>query len=907
VASVWRVFAAKLQWILGKREAAYDFDDEMQAHVRLLTERYRQQGMPAEDAARAAHRQFGNTTFLQQEQREMRTFRSLDTFWRDLRYGARQLRMNPLFTAVAVLSLALGIGANTAIFELVNAVRLRTLPVEKPEQLAYLDFRKGAEMDGNFNTRSARFTYAQWVQIESRQQAFSGMAAWSARQFNLASGGEVRWAEGLHVNGDFFRVLGVQPMLGRAFSKGEDQPGCGSAGAVISYGFWQREFGGPADVLERSVTLDGRPFPILGVTPPAFTGVEVGNRFDVAVPLCAEALMADDGRGRIARDTSWWLSAMGRLKPGWTLERASAEFAALAPVVMRATLPPSYRPDEAKRYLKNQFEITPGATGVSNLRRAYEEPLWLLLAITGLVLLIACANLANLLLARASVREREIAVRQAMGASRPRLVTQLMAESLLLALLGTSLGIALAQALSRGIIAFLSTADSGILLGLSLDGRVLGFTAAIALGTCLLFGLAPALRATRIAPSAAMRAGGRSLSGGREGFSLRRALVVAQVALSLVLLVGAFLFVGSLRKLLAVDPGFRAEGVVAAEVGFGRAHFPRERRLEVYRELMEHLRARMGVTSVAQASMTPVSGSGWNNLCWAEDSTARRELSNLARVSPGYFKTMDTPLVAGRDFNDRDTLGSPRVAIVNQAFAKLFFGGDNPVGRTFLVQGDEGQPDDRYQVVGLARNSKYREIREDSAPVGYFPMAQDENPGPGGIFVFRTSAPLGEALRGATAALTEVSPSIGVEFTVLTQQMQNSLLRDRLMATLAGAFGLLASLLATLGLYGVIAYMVARRRNEIGIRMALGADRVGVVWLVLREAAVLLACGLGIGAGLALWAGQAAGSLLFSLKPNDLTTLLGAMALLAAVAVVASCGPARRAARLEPMLALRDE
>ncbi|HEY2013981.1 MAG TPA: ABC transporter permease, partial [Bryobacteraceae bacterium] len=307
--SPWRVFAEKLQWLLGRRKADYDFDDEMRAHLHLLTERYIHQGMAPEEAARAARRQFGNAALLEQDHREMRTFQTLDTLWRDLRYGARQLRMNPLFTAVAVLSLALGIGANTAIFELVNAIRLRSLPVEKPEQLAYLDFQKGAVANGNFDSRSATFTYAQWQEMQARQQAFSGMAAWSARRFNLASGGEVRWAEGLYVNGDFFRVLGVRPVLGRAFAEGEDRPGCPSPGAVISYGFWQQEFAGQPDVVERNLMLDGRRFPILGVTPPGFTGVEVGNRFDLAIPLCADQWMAADGKGRMASATAWWLSA----------------------------------------------------------------------------------------------------------------------------------------------------------------------------------------------------------------------------------------------------------------------------------------------------------------------------------------------------------------------------------------------------------------------------------------------------------------------------------------------------------------------------------------------------------------------------------------------------------------------
>ena len=453
---------------------------------------------------------------------------------------------------VAVLSLALGIGANTAIFQLVNAVRLRALPVQRPEELAYIDFAKGSMRSGWFSTRSARFTYSQWEQLRDHSEPFAGLLAWSSTRFNLTLGGEARYAEGLFVSGDFFRVLGVQPVLGRVISADDDRAGCGSSGAVISYAFWQRELGGSADAVGRTVMLDGHPFPVIGVTGPAFFGVEVGHRYDVAVAVCADPLFDPGGQGigRIPGKTAFWLSAMGRLKPGWTVERARAYLQTLSPGFMQATLPPTYRPEQAKRYLANKLDVTPGATGVSGLRREYESPLWLLLATTGLVLLIACANLANLLLARASVREREIAIRQAIGASRSRLIGQLLAEAMLLSATGTLLGALLAQALSRGLVAFLSGPNNQVFVGLGLDLRVLAFTAAVAVGTCLLFGLLPALRATRIAPASAMRAGGRGLTAGRERFGLRRLLVVAQVSLSLVLLVGALLFVRSLQKLL---------------------------------------------------------------------------------------------------------------------------------------------------------------------------------------------------------------------------------------------------------------------------------------------------------------------------------------------------------------------
>jgi len=806
-----------------------------------------------------------------------------------------------------VLSLALGIGANTAIFQLIDAVRLRTLPVQKPQELADIDLGKGSLRSGWATTRSARLTYALWQQIHELPRAFTETIAWSATQFNLAQGGDVRNAEGLYVSGDFFNVLGVATVLGRTFTAVDDRPGCGVPGAVISYSFWQREFGGNPGVLGRSVKLDGHPFTILGVTPAGFFGVEVGNRYDVALPLCADPMFFEDGKGRIPDRIAWWLSAMGRLKPGWTIQRANAEMEALSPGIMEATLPPKYRPDTAKKYLANKLTVTPGGTGVSQLRGAYENPLWILLATTGLVLLIACANLANLLLARASVREREIAVRQAIGASRGRLIGQLLSESMLLALFGTALGALLAQALSRALVAFLSTTGNTVFVGLQLDPRVLGFMAGVALLTCILFGLAPAIRATNITPASAMRSGGRGITTGRERFGLRRILVVAQVSLSLVLLVGAFLFVRSLQKLLEIQPGFQPEGILAVSLDLRSGHYSKERMPEIYRDILDRLRVRTGAASVAQTLWAPVSGAGWDEDAWAHGTNRAHLDVMFNRSSPGYFKTMETPLISGRDFEERDDLTAPKVAIVNEAFAQKIFGSGDPVGRSFRVQGPAGKPDPIYEVVGMVRNTKYYELREDFMPISFLPIAQDADPGAFVTYVLRTSAPVGGVQRAATAAVAEVNPGIGVQFSVLTTQIKESLMRERLMAALAGAFGLLAGSLAVLGLYGVVAYMVARRRNEIGVRIALGAGRGRVIGLVMKEAALLLAVGLAVGIGLSLWAARAATAMLYGLKPYDPVTLGGAAMLLAAVALVASYAPAWRASRLDPMDALREE
>jgi predicted permease len=789
----------------------------------------------------------------------------------DVTYGFRQLRRSPGFATAAVLSLALGIGANAAIFQLVDAIRLKLLPVRNPHELAMIDFEKGSHRSGNFSSRSANLTYAQYDAIRARQQAFTGVLAWSANRFNLAPGGEARFAEGLYVSGNFFSLLGVNPLVGRTLTDRDDTAACPDPGAVLSYGFWQREFEGDPAALGRTISLDGHPIPIIGVTPPAFFGVEVGNRYDVAVPLCADRLLSDDGIGRIPGQNRWWLSMIGRLKPGFTAQRATANLHALSPAIMQTTVGPMFRPDYIKDYLKNKLGSSEAATGESDLRSEYQRPLWLLMATTGLVLLIACANLANLLLARAAIRQREFAVRLAIGASRWRLIRQLLAESLLLAVIGGALGAVLAQALSRGLVSFLNTASDPVFLQLGWDWHTLGFTAALAVLTCTLFGLTPALRATHISPAIVMRGGGRSVTAGKERFSLRRILVTTQVALSLVLLVGALLFARSLRGLMSTEMGFQPEGILTIGLDYSNARYPMDRRLPLDRELCDRLATLPGVLSAAQVWFTPVSGSGWNDDIGPDGTPAAAsgKEANFNRVGPGYFHTMGTRLVTGREFNDHDTLGAPNVAIVNEIFAKKFFAGANPVGRTFRLEAPAGEPEPLYQIVGLVKNTKYYQLREDFVPIGFVPIAQDDKPGSGATFVLRVQGSPGPVMKAAKAAMAEVDSSMGLTFRSLSGQLEDSLLRERLVATLSGAFGLLAELLATLGLYGIISYMVGRRQNEIGVRMALGADHARVIRLVLREATLLLAVGLVMGTAIVLLAGRAAASMLFGLKPYD--------------------------------------
>lgn len=832
----------------------------------------------------------------------------LHSLGQDVRFGLRLLRRNAGFTVIAVLSLALGTGANTAIFQLIDSLRLRTLPVAHPEQLASVRILDRSWNSGRVHGRYADITNAQWEQIRDHQQVFSSMLAWATEGgFNLARGGEARYASGIWVSGDFFKVLEVRALRGRTLTAEDDQRGCGSPPAVISYAFWQREYAGSPDTLGRMISLEGHPFNIVGITPPSFTGIDVGRQFDVAVPLCSEVLIHGEQSLMDLRN-GYWLAAMGRLKPGVTIERANAEMAALSTSILEATTPPQYDAEGQKHYMDYKFSAIPAATGFSNLRRRYETPLWMLLAIAALVLLIACANIANLLLARASVRGREIAVRRSLGASRGRLIRQLFVESLLIGVAGTVLGAVLAQWVSGFLVAFIGTSAPDVFVDLHADWIVLAFTMAIALLTTILFGMAPAFRAARIAPAAALKSAGRNLAGERERFSLRRGLVVSQVAFSLVLMVGAILFVRSLKNILSVNAGFQTAGIMEADVDFRELRIPAAQRQTYKLKLIDRLRGLPGVAGVADANVVPLSGFGWQQHIILSGATKHAEVAPLfTQVSPDFFNTMEIRIMAGRAFNERDTANSPKVAIVNQSFVNKILSGGNPIGAHFQIEEEVGRARPIYEVVGLVHDTKYYDLREEFAPEAYVTTAQDDQPDEGAGLLVRSNLPVAALMQELKNALAEASPEIGEEFHVMQTNIRDSLLRERLMAALSGFFGALATLLAMMGLFGVMSNSVARRTGEIGLRIALGAQRRNILGMVLGEAGAMLMIGLAVGAALALALGKTAGAMLYGLKPYDpLTISLSAIAL-AAVAILSSYLPAHRAARLDPMAALRDE
>lgn len=906
---IWKTLSAGLRTFFHKREEEQELDDELRDFLEKAVAEKMRRGMARSEALRAARIELGGAEVVKEKVRAVSWETHVENLWNDLRFGARLLRFNPVFAAAAILSLALGIGANTAIFQLLDAVQMRTLPVKNPQELASIGINQRNGASGSFSSRYSNLTYAMWEQIRAQQQGFSEVFAWSPTHFNISPGGEVKNVEGLWVSGEFFETLGVQPAIGRLLVPDDDHVGCSAPGVVISYSFWQRTYGGDQTIIGRTLSLNRHPFPIIGVASAGFYGVEMGRYFDVAAPLCAEPTVDGSEYAALPRRDSWWLAAMGRLKPGWSLERAGAQLRAISKNVFEATVPPSFNPSQAKHFEEYKLGAAPASSGISDLRKQYENPLWLLLALAGVVLVIASANLANLLLARASAREKEMGLRMAIGAGRGRLVRQLLAESLLLALIGAALGALLARGLSQVLVASISTQHDPLFVNLGTDWRVLGFTAGLAVFTCILFGLAPALRATSVSPGVILKEGGRGSTAGRAKFGLRQILVVAQIGLSLTLLIGALLFARSLGKLGAVDAGFQENGILVADLDFTPLNLSNERRLSFAHELLTRVRAIPGISSAAITEIVPLSGNGEAHDLAMGASTPFADDSKVPlfnHVSPGYFETLETPLLAGRDFDEHDVAGAPLAAIVNETFARDIAKAGNPVGMTFRVR-RLSVVTGPYEIVGLVKDTKYLDLREDPQPIVYTATAQYDHPDTDAQMVIRSTLPFSSLISAINATANEANPNMDVVFSSFHQMIEEGLLRDRLMARLSGFFGALAVILAVIGLYGVISYMVARRRNEIGIRMSLGASRGSIVALVLRESVVLLGIGVAIGLGLALAGSKAAATLLFGLKPYDALTLIAASVTLAAVALAASYLPALRASKLNPVEALRHE
>ncbi len=884
---IWR----RVNFLRNRSQAEEDLAEEMRLHLDLRAE---------ETGRDESRRRFGNELLLREASREAWGWRWLDSLLQDLRYGGRALAAHPGFTITAVLSLALGIGANTAIFSIVNAVMLRTLPVEDPQRLMQL--RRGS---------GESYTNPIWEQVRDRRQAFGGMLAYGDDRFDLSAGGESRFAQGLWVSGDFFRVLGIAPLRGRMLTVEDDQHGGGKAGpvAVISYAFWQANFGGDPGVLGKIITLDRHPFEIVGVTPPYFTGLDVDKGFDVIIPIGCEPILHTD-LSALDHRSWWWLRILVRLTPGDSIPQAEAKIQALQSEIRRATMPTTWGEEDRKNYLKEPFRLRPTATGFSSTRDRYRQGLFTLMAVVGLVLLIACANIANLLLARAAARQREISIRMAIGAGRRRVIRQLLTESLLLSGLGAFGGFVFSLWGSRLLVRLFSTASDPLDLNVSPDLMVLAFTSAVALLTGVLFGLAPAFRATSVSPNNVLKENARGSIAGGSRFRLGKMLVATQVALSLVLLVGAGLFLNSLRNLLGTSMGFNRRNVTLVRVNT-LAKVPKERRVELFRTVLERLRVIPGVTSAASSLITPVSHRGWNQFVFPEGYAAQSREDTLTwfnRVSPGYFRTMSTPLRAGRDFDSRDTISSTKVIIINEAAARHYFGGVSAIGKNvgMDLDGKKGEKE-LFQVIGIVADTKYIDLREEPKLGAYLVTSQEEEPRGETNFILRSAVP-GPTLAGPVrAAIAEIDSALALEFRDLETQVNDSLVQERTVALLSSFFGVLAVMLAMIGLYGVTSYAVLRRQGEIGIRMALGASQGSVVWLVLHDVTLILAAGTVLGLAASLAAGRLVSAMLFGVKPADPATLGICAAALALATAIAGFVPAHRASRLDPTTALRDE
>jgi predicted permease len=815
--------------------------------------------------------------------------------WQDLRYGLRQLRLHPGFTAVATLTLALGVGANTAIFSLMDSVLLKLLPVNDPEQLVAVGHVN------NTGEQRRGFSYPAYKDLQERNQALSGLIAYSGAKINLSEGGQTERVDGQLVSGNYFSLLGVQPIIGRAFTEADNLTPGAHPVAILSYGFWSRRFADDPSVVGKTVRLNSIPYTVIGVAPAGFYGVEIGVAPAVWVPMMMQP-QATGMENRLEWRNNFWVSLMARLKPGVGREQAQA--ATELTVKQLNTEAPGLSSGLRSHLLNQRIELLPASKGLSALRSQFEKPLLILMGMVGLVLLIACANVANLLLARAAARQQEIAVRLAIGASRFRLARQLLAESLLLSIFGGALGLAAAFWTTDWLVAL--AAGSHFTLELQPDLRVLGFNFGLAVLTGILFGLAPAFQATRPNLTAALKQESLAAPGLGGRFELRKLLVVAQAALSVLLLIGAGLFVRTLQNLKDVDLGMHADKVLMAAMNPRLNGYTTEQCQSFYSQLLDRVKVLPGVVAASMTDM-PLLDGAWIDGVSIKGRPARpgEDMSVAAKnVEPGFFDVMGVPLLAGRDFTAGDGPGAPKVAIVNETFVRNFWGNENPLGRRIVF----GGKDSVREIIGVIKDTKYRDVKAPAPRTVYVPFGQTEIRVAERTLHVRTA---GEpqtviaAIRREVQALDQDLPLYNIR--TFTDVVAGSMSQERALATLASVFGALALALASIGLYGVLAYDITRRRREIGVRIALGAQSRDVLTLIVGRGLRMTAIGVAIGLAAAYGLTRLLKGLLYGVSATDPLTFAAIPLLLIVVALLAGIIPARRAARIDPMAALRAE
>jgi putative ABC transport system permease protein len=872
-----RALAAKLRGLFGGRRANQELDDEIETHLRLLTERYVRQGMTEEEAVRAARRQFGNITLLKEEHREMRGIRFIESVFHDVRYGLWMLRRNPGFALAAVLTLSLGIGANTAIFSVVNGVLLSALPYPQPERLARI--LPGTEGVANYPT---------FVDWRDRNQTFQGVAAIAPTAFDLTGGGEPEKIRAADVSANFFQVMGVNLAHGRGFTAEEEQLGNHRV-VVLGHSLWHRRFGGDLGILNQTISLNSVPHVVVGIMAPGFRFPE---NTDMWRPL------APDERRRTSRN-GLWLRLVGRLKPGVTQTAAQADLNLIAKQIA----------DQLR--LKHSELSGSGVTIMPLLEHtvgSISKNLMILFGVVLLVLLIACANVTNLLLARAAVRRREVAVRAALGAGRWRIIRQLLTENMLLAVLGGALGVLLAWWGLRILLA-LSPADIPRLDNIHLDARALWFTLALSLITGLGVGLAPALQATRLELNQALKEGWSGGAGSRRAQRIRGVFIVAEMALTLALLIGAGLLVRSFWRLQQVNLGFRADHLLTLQLDLLRSKYPGWQAVSFYERLQERLAALPGVEAVSATShilLSEAADSGGFTIENGPPTEEELELS-FTSVQPNYFQTMGIQLLKGRAFTAHDTRDSPKVGIVNETFVNRYFPNEDPIGKRFTFGGPDAQ---WITIVGVVRDTRKQGLDKPIRIESWLPHAQgfEQEPSLSMEVALRTigdSLALSHAAREAVRSLDPNLPIIKIQ--TIEQVLSEKVALRRWNMLLLGLFALVGLILAAVGIYGVMSYAVTQRTHEIGIRMALGARGADVLRMVVWRGMSLTLAGVTLGLVAALALTRVMKNLLFEVIPTDPATFALIALLFVGVALIASYIPARRATKVDPLQALRNE
>jgi predicted permease len=910
----FKVLTCRIYGLLARRELDKDFQQELDAHLEMLTEDNMRKGLAPEEARRAARLRLGGTMQLQQTHREQWGLPWLETVVQDIRYGLRQLRRNPGFTAVAVLTLALGIGANTAIFALMDAVMLRTLPIRDPEQLVQLvcryHNRPNPDHSGyGSDSEEPTFSYPLFQQLRKHDNALVTTFAFVPLGFtketvSVVDGKNASMADGEMVSGEFFSGLGVQPIFGRAISDSDEQPGAPHV-AVISYAYWSRRFGRDGSILGKTITVGGQPTAVIGVAPPEFFGVQPGRSVDIWVPLSKYTGLGPwgiKGTSMFGDGDWWWLMIMGRLKSGASQAQAQAELELTFQQAAAATLSKRPKPEDGVH-----LALVPAAKGLDLLRDQYSEPLHILGIGVLLVLLIACANIATLLLARANARAKEITVRLSLGSARGRLVSQLLSESLLLAMSAGALGLGIAVWGVR-ILARLLTGDVSLLGLVHINGLVLAFTAASALITTALFGVVPAVATTRGDLVRTLKATpGQEF--GTARFVTGKALVVGQIAVSMVLLVGAGLMVRTLYNLEHSDLGFRQQNLLVFKLDGTQTGYSGPQLQRLYNRVLYRVRGLPGVQNATYSGFAPLNG--WeNDGSFAVDVGPERVQNNDAlwnAIGPKFFEALGIPILLGRGIEAKDVGGAPQVAVVNPAFARKFFGKADPVGHR-VSQDEKFNPRNSAEIVGVVANARYNRLRGEFPPTVYYPAAQMTEDIGSVYFEIRTAKGPMSLLGEARRVVSDISPGLPLaDVKTESQQIAEDLVEEHMFARLASFFGFAALLLTCIGLYGTMAYRVSRRTHEIGIRVALGAQRGHILRMVLRETALLVVIGIGVGLPITLASTRLISSLLFGLKPDDAVTIATATALMILVALLAGYWPARRATKVDPMVALRYE